>query len=200
MNEGINQKFNTIILASASPRRKEILREAGLEPLIVKPECDETLPGDIEMRDAVMFLALKKALWVEQLLRSQDKRYDAPLIVAADTIVYCNDIIGKPVDKADAYRILSMLRAREHFVATGVALIDPQSGLKRTFCEVTKVFFKDYTEEELRAYIDTEEPYDKAGGYAIQGTFSKYVDRIEGDLHNVIGLPLRRLLAEMNTL
>ncbi len=200
MNESINKKFNTIILASASPRRKEILREAGFEPLIVRPKCDETLPENIEMCDAVMFLALKKALWVEQLLRSEDKCYDSPLILAADTIVYCNGIIGKPIDKADAYRILSLLRAREHFVATGVALIDPQSGLKRSFCEVTKVFFKDYTDDELRAYIDTDEPYDKAGAYAIQGTFSKYTDHIEGDLQNVIGLPLSRLLAEMNML
>lgn len=200
MNEYINEKFNTIVLASASPRRKDILREAGLEPLIIKPECDETLPLGIEMQDAVMFLALKKALWVEHFLCTQAFLYDAPLIIAADTVVYCNGIIGKPIDKEDAYRILSMLRAREHFVATGVALIDPQSGLKRAFCEVTKVFFKDYTEEALLAYIDTEEPYDKAGGYAIQETFSKYINRIEGDLHNVIGLPLRRLLAETNKL
>lgn len=200
MNTTLNKKFNTVILASASPRRLEILRSTGVDPIIVVPQCREDLPANIAMQDAVMFLALKKALWAEEYVKTHELNEQRPVIIAADTIVYHNNIIGKPVDRKDAFDILTALRADSHDVATGVALIDPLTSEKRVFCELTKVFFKNYSDAELAAYLDTAEPYDKAGAYAIQGTFSKYIDYIEGDLNNVIGLPLHRTLAEINKL
>ena len=200
MNLTLNEKFNTVILASASPRRLDILRSAGIDPAIIIPKCTENLPENIEMQDAVMFLALKKALWAEEYIKGKELVNKNPIIIAADTVVYCNKIIGKPKDKEDAFDILNALRANTHYVATGVALINPLTSEKRVFCEVTKVFFKDYTDEDLNAYLETKEPYDKAGAYAIQGTFSKYIDHIEGDLNNVIGLPLYKTLEEINKL
>ncbi|MDD4389658.1 MAG: Maf family protein [Eubacteriales bacterium] len=196
----LNKKFNTVILASASPRRLDILQSASINPTIIIPKCTEILPENIEMQDAVMFLALKKALWAEEYIKEKELEYKKSLIIAADTVVYYNKIIGKPKDKSDAFDILNTLRSNVHYVATGVALINTLSYEKRGFCDVTKVFFKDYSDEELKAYLETDEPYDKAGAYAIQGTFSKYIDHIEGDLNNVIGLPLYKTLEEINKL
>ena len=119
---------------------------------------------------------------------------DGAIIIAADTIVvYGDEIMGKPVDQDDAYRMLSKLRNNYHQVMTGVAIIDTSKKLKICFCDTTSVYFKDYTDEELLAYVKTSEPYDKAGGYAIQGTFGKYIDRFEGDYDNVVGFPWYRV-------
>lgn len=187
-----------IILASSSPRRIEIMRKQGLEPLIIPPDVDETLPFDCNEKEAVMYLALKKALAVEKIVLNQAA--DHNLIIAADTIVYQNKIIGKPSDAEDALQILQSLRNTVHYVITGVALLTAGTTKRRIFYERTKVYFKDYTDEEIRAYIATDEPWDKAGGYAIQGTFGKYVDHYEGDLDNVIGFPWTRITEEIELL
>ena len=134
------------------------------------------------------------------------------IIIGADTVVvHDGRIISKPKDEIDAYRILSVLRGTSHHVVTGCCVckvsyygqmkLDSASQYELTdgvrsaqcFCEDTEVFFKSYSNEELRAYVRTDEPYDKAGGYAIQGTFGKYIDHIDGDIDNVIGLPLTHL-------
>lgn len=203
-------KNENIILASSSPRRIEMMKAHGITPVIIKPECEETLPENIGMADAVMFLSLKKALSVEAIVLSQacpntaeiteTSGAGAPYIIAADTIVYKNGIIGKPKDEADAFRILKKLKGSSHFVATGVTILQAGTARRRTFCEVTEVFFKDYSDEELAAYVKTDEPYDKAGGYAIQGTFGKYIDRIDGDMNNVIGFPWERIVREFTIL
>lgn len=196
---------SNIILASSSPRRIEMMREHGIEPVIVKPSCSETLPPDIKMEDAVLFLSLKKALSAEQnfladaLLRKKTASPN-PYIIAADTIVYQNGIIGKPKDEKDAFAILRRLAASDHFVATGVTILQADRPLRRSFCEITKVTFRDYSDEMLLQYIRTDEPYDKAGGYAIQGTFGQYIERIEGDRSNVIGFPWDRIAAEFSDL
>lgn len=192
---------SNIILASSSPRRIEMMREHGIDPVIIKPSCSETLPPGTKMEDAVLFLSLKKALSVEQNFLAdaflQEKTASPhPYIIAADTIVYQNGIIGKPKDKEDAFAILRRLAASDHFVATGVTILQVGLPLRRSFCEITKVTFRDYTDEMLLRYIHTDEPYDKAGGYAIQGTFGQYVERIEGDRNNVIGFPWNRISAE----
>ena len=133
-------------------------------------------------------------------------------IIAADTVVVQGgSIIGKPQDEGDAYRILSALRGTSHHVVTGCCVVsisyygqmrldnagqyEMTDGVRQASCfyEDTEVFFKSYSNEDLRAYVATDEPYDKAGGYAIQGTFEKYIDHIEGDYDNVVGLPLTRL-------
>jgi septum formation protein len=115
------------------------------------------------------------------------------MVLGADTVVYKDFIIGKPTDEADAFRILSHLRNAAHLVITGVSLIDLQAGEEVQFAETTKVFFKDYPDEEIRRFVSEEPPYDKSGSYAIQSSWSKNVDHIEGELENVIGLPWQRL-------
>ncbi|MCQ4637941.1 Maf family protein [Anaerovorax odorimutans] len=192
-------KLNNLILASGSPRRIEMMKQKGYDPLVFPAQVDETLPFPMGMEAAVMYLACKKALWVEAHL-SQENKSNSPILIAADTVVYTDHMIGKPSDPRQAAEILSSLRKSSHYVATGVCLLRPDLPVRRLFCEVTKVFFKDFSREALEAYVNTDEPYDKAGGYAIQGTFGKYVDHIEGDYENVIGFPWSRIEKELASL
>lgn len=185
-----------IILASSSPRRIEMMKNNGYEPEIIPADVDETILIDISCESAAMAMALKKAAYIaEQINADENPDYnDSAVIIAADTIVvYGAEIMGKPVDQDDAYRMLSKLRNNYHQVMTGVAIIDISKKLKICFCDMTSVYFKDYTDEELLAYVKTSEPYDKAGGYAIQGTFGKYIDRFEGNYDNVVGFPWYRV-------
>lgn len=185
-----------IILASSSPRRIEMMKNNGYEPEIIPADVDETILIDISCESAAMAMALKKAAYIaEQINADENPDYnDDAVIIAADTIVvYGAEIMGKPVDQDDAYRMLSKLRNNYHQVMTGVAIIDTSKKLKICFCDMTLVYFKDYTDEELLAYVKTSEPYDKAGGYAIQGTFGKYIDRFEGNYDNVVGFPWYRV-------
>ncbi len=172
-----------IVLASSSPRRIDIMHKHGYDPQIIPANIDETLPLGISMTDAVMFLALKKALSIE------DKVERGSIIIAADTIVYKDEILGKPIDYKDAFRMISKIRNTSHFVTTGVAIIIAGENKKKAFYDITKVFCKNYSNEEINAYLDTDEPYDKAGAYAIQGIFSKYIDHYEGSFDNVVGFP-----------
>jgi len=190
-------KDYNIILASSSPRRIERLREDGINPIIINPEVDESIKVQMNMEDTVMFLALKKALSVETTLLNQIFNENS-IIIGADTIVYSDRIIGKPETREEAFNILSELNGKSHLVATGVALIEPFSERRKVFCEITKVYFKKYSESDILAYINTDEPYDKAGGYAIQGAWGKYIDHIEGDFENVIGFPLARIKEEIS--
>lgn len=198
-----------IILASASPRRIEILRTHGVEAEVVPADVDESLPEGTEPRIACMYNALKKALYVENIIMKEAAETDAgtgtarqpdALIIAADTIVYDGRILGKPADDDDAFRTLSELRARTHQVMTGVAVVDAGKLDKRVFCETTSVSFDDYSDDDIRAYIATGEPADKAGSYAIQGLWSSHVTDTEGDYFNVIGLPWERLRRELVSL
>lgn len=175
-----------IILASGSPRRIAIMEEHGVHPRVIKPEVDETLPPNLSLTQAVMYLSLKKALCVEQ-------QCTEGIIIAADTVVYLDRIIGKPQDHEDAVSILKQLRGKKHLVSTGVTILEAGQCRRRTFAEVTEVYVKQYSDEEIEAYIATGEPWDKAGGYAIQGVFGKYIQRISGDYDNVIGFPWTRI-------
>lgn len=154
---------------------------------------EENIPLNHDMCETVMFLALKKAKAVESCS-------DTAIILAADTIVYKEEIMGKPKDRKDAFRMLSSLRNDVHYVVTGCALVEAGAQNARVFAEVTKVFVKDFSDDELNAYLDTDEPYDKAGGYAIQGAFAAYIDHIEGDYDNVVGFPWERIECEMSAL
>ena len=177
-----------IILASSSPRRIEMMKNNGYKPEIIPAHVDEEILIDMSCEAAAMAMAYKKAAYISEQINT-----DA-VIIAADTIVvYGDEIMGKPIDKDDAYRMLSRLRNSYHQVMTGVAIIDTEKNIKHCFCDTTDVYFKDYTDEELLAYINTDKPYDKAGGYAIQGTFGKYIDRFEGDYDNVVGFPWYRV-------
>lgn len=176
-----------------------MMKEKGYNPYIFPAQVDETLPFPMGMESAVMYLACKKALWAEAHL-PQEKKEASPILIAADTVVYTDRMIGKPADRDQAREILSSLRKSAHYVATGVCLLKPEQPVRKLFCQVTKVVFKDFSQETLEAYIKTDEPYDKAGGYAIQGTFGKYVDYIEGDYENVIGFPWTRIEKELASL
>lgn len=176
-----------IILASSSPRRIEMMKKHGFDPLIRPSEINETLPDNICAKDAVMFLALKKALAAEQMAKAE--HLEGSLIIAADTVVYKDGILGKPADRNDAFEMLSKIRNTGHQVATGVAMLAAGENIRTVFCDITNVFCKDFTDAELNAYLDTSEPYDKAGAYAIQGIFSKYIERYEGSFNTVVGFP-----------
>lgn len=189
-------KTANLILASGSPRRIEMMKQKGYHPAILPAEIEETLPFPMNGETSVMYLACRKALWTESALTDAQKE-SAPVIIAADTIVYKDRIIGKPADEKEAFETLSLLRNNWHYVITGVCLLQAGQPLRKLFYEKTKVYFRDYTEAELSSYVKTAEPYDKAGGYAIQGTFGKYVDHIEGDYENVIGFPWSRIEKEL---
>ena len=179
-----------IILASGSPRRLDIMRSHGYEPIVFPSHVTEDIPDHRDVSEVPMYLALKKGLDVLQRTDHKDG-----IIISADTIVYLGDlkgegsIMGKPSDREEGFAMLSALRNNTHYVITGVCLIDIETGIKRVSKEITKVRFCDYSDEELSDYLDTPESYDKAGGYAIQGTFGKYVSEYEGSYDNVIGFP-----------
>ncbi|MGC2872191.1 nucleoside triphosphate pyrophosphatase [Ihubacter sp. mB4P-1] len=180
-----------IILASSSPRRIEMMKKHGYDPIIRPADIDETLPENISSKDAVMFLALKKALCIEQ------KASPGSIIIAADTVVYKDGILGKPEDRGDAARMLQKIKNTSHQVATGVCLLIAGEPVRNVFCDVTEVFCKDFSDAELSAYLDTDEPYDKAGAYAIQGIFAKHIDHYHGSFNTVVGFPWELIQPEL---
>ena len=177
-----------IILASSSPRRLDILNKHGIEPLTLPQDTDETLPEGIGMTEAVEILSSKKARACYESIKD-DPRYDGYVIIGADTIVWKDEIMGKPEDHADAFRMLDKIRGTFHYVVTGVCLIDKSTGSETVMNDVTTVHCVDYSDEDIEEYISSGEPFDKAGSYAIQGLFGKHIDHIEGDYENVVGLP-----------
>jgi septum formation protein len=180
-----------LILASASPRRSELLRAAGFDFQVVPAEVDERpLPAE-PPDDYVRRVALDKA-------RAVAASMSDAVVLAADTCVVVDDaILGKPVDAADAARMLAMLSGRPHDVLTGVAVIGP-AGVRVESAD-SRVVFADLSAAEIAWYVGSGEPADKAGAYAIQGLASRYVERVEGSYSNVVGLPVAvvyRLLRE----
>ncbi|MBR3126054.1 MAG: septum formation protein Maf [Mogibacterium sp.] len=185
-----------IILASASPRRLEILNAHGIEPVVLPQDTDEHLPDGIGMTEAVEELASQKAKACYDYVKD-NPLYDGYLIVGADTIVWKDEIMGKPADAYDAFRMLDKIRGTFHYVVTGICLIDKSSGSVNVLNDVTTVHCVDYSDEDINAYISQAEPYDKAGSYAIQGYFGRYIDHIDGDYENVVGLPFYRIEAAL---
>lgn len=182
-----------IILASASPRRKDILSLLGLKFEVRPAEIDETLEKGLSVGAAIEDLSRRKA--EKAALAGSGNE----LIIAADTVV-CIDgkILGKPSDEQDAFNMLSLLSGRVHCVYTAVTLLSANAS--RTFCEKTDVEFFPLSEAEIFAYIETKEPFDKAGAYGIQGKGALLVRRICGDFFNVVGLPVARLQREIRNL
>ncbi|MCD8365503.1 MAG: Maf family protein [Clostridiales bacterium] len=191
-----------IILASASPRRKELLARIGLEFEVVPSRTEEVITKEIPS-EIVRKLAAQKACAVakdigQDALRSeQDKSF---LVIGADTIVvYEGKIMGKPADEEDACRMLRTLSGKTHQVYTGVCLIrlGKEGKKERVFSEKTDVTFYPMTDDEIQEYVATGDPLDKAGAYGIQGICGKYIRGIRGDCNNVVGLPIARLYHEM---
>ena len=184
------------ILASASPRRKELMEQAGFTfeviPSTIKETITKTNPSEI-----VMELATQKA---EDVFRHHGEK-DCVVIGEDTIVVYRGEILCKPANKTEAYDILSMLADRTHQVYTGVSLIISKKGQvhTKTFYESTDVTFCPICKEDLRAYVETGDPLDKAGAYGIQGPFAIHVKCINGDYGNVVGLPVCRLYQELLT-
>ena len=184
------------VLASASPRRRELLTQIGIPFRIClskkEEESSQKKPGDI-----VKELSYTKAKDVF------DQGNQDAVVIGADTIVvYDEQVLGKPKDEEDAYKMIKMLQGKTHQVYTGVSVIWRQDNSIQvsSFYAVTDVELYGMSEEEIRAYIATNEPYDKAGGYAIQGYFARYVKQIQGDYNYVVGLPVGELYQILNSL
>ena len=198
-----------IVLASASPRRRQLLAEAGVEFRVHAVDADETLSPELasEPIEAVKKLAERKAhAAVEQLITSD---YDGTLVVlGSDTmVVFRGEIFGKPHDAADAERMLYALSGHGHDVHTAVSawFVNAPAGqdislFYRTFVDTTYVYFKELTDEDISTYIASGDPFDKAGAYGIQSGAAPFIDHIEGNLDTVIGLPIERLKQEFPSL
>lgn len=187
----MNAPGRRLVLASASPRRQELLRQLGIPFDVVPSDLPEEWPPTGSARDAVTALALAKA-------RAVCRRLGAALVLGADTaVVLDRQVFGKPESAEDARRMLRALRGREHEVITGVALVEAASGREAAAAVVSRVRMRDYGEAEIEAYVASGEPFDKAGAYAIQGAGSALVEDVRGCYTNVVGLPLtttRRML------
>ena len=180
-----------LILASGSPRRKEILDTMGLEFSVDISDADESFAGTPE--EMVLELSRRKAQAVAS-------RHSGAIILAADTLVYGDEVLGKPHSAEEAKRMLAGLSGRWHSVYTGVTMIDTRSGKTLSRADVTRVHFVALTAQDIDAYVATGEPLDKAGAYGIQGRGGMFIDRIEGSYSNVVGLPMalvRSMLLEL---
>ena len=173
-----------LILASQSPRRRELLGLTGLDFVVRVADIDETMDPGKPPFDEVSRVSRLKALAV--------RREKGDVVIAADTIVVCEgEVLGKPRDEEDAFHILSLLSGRHHEVMTGMTVLRDDEIVTHT--EVTKIHFRRLHPEEIRAYIASGEPMDKAGAYGIQGGAALFADQMEGDYYNVMGLPVCRL-------
>lgn len=198
-----------IILASASPRRKELLEQIGLQFDICPAKGEEIITKTIP-HEVVQELASQKAKEVAAMVKLYEDTHEelvTPqdiMVIGADTIVaYENEILGKPKDEEDAFRMLSMLSGNTHSVYTGVSIVLLAASGKVgeiTFYEKTDVRMREMNEAEIRRYIETGEPMDKAGAYGIQGKCAIYIDKIDGDYNNVVGLPIAAIYRELKNL
>jgi septum formation protein len=177
-----------LILASASVRRAEILRDAGFSFVVLSSAVDETPYTNESPNDLVERLALAKAELVAA------RAIGPAIVIGADTVISLDGhIVGKPRSTDDACRMLEKLSGRTHSVVTGIALIRLPDAERRTFVESTLVHFASLTSDEILRYLATGEPHDKAGAYAIQGHAGRFIPRVEGCYFNIVGLPLARL-------
>lgn len=196
-----------LILASGSPRRKELLLQAGLDFEVQVSDVEEIVNTSIP-EELVVSLARQKAGAVCSMLLEREKNEERQrgdkreIILAADTVVaYEQSILGKPKDRDEAVRMINLLQGKTHQVYTGVVLMDMKEQREIvTFAEKTDVLVRKMTAPQIEAYVDTGEPYDKAGGYGIQGGFAAYIPEIRGDYYNVVGLPLSRVCQELDKL
>jgi septum formation protein len=182
-----DNNVKTIILASASPRRKELLQRIGLKFKVDPSNYEENISSELEPHELAKSLSLEKAKLVAE------KHMNA-LVIAADTfIVFEGKILGKPRTETEAKEMLEIISGRQHSVITGFTIIDAASNKALSKAVETKVYIRKLSSNEIDAYVESKEPLDKAGAYAIQGLGSVIVEKIEGDYFNVIGLPLSAL-------
>jgi septum formation protein len=191
--------MNGYILASQSPRRKQLLAWADIEFDVIVSEAAEDFPAGMDVKEVPVHIAQKKAIAVQEKIKLEFPIHQGKWIIAADTIVVLeNEIIGKPNDRADAINILQKLSGKTHRVITGVFLINDIES--RNFSETTLVHFHSLTLSQIEYYVDQYQPYDKAGAYGIQDWIGVVgIQAIEGDFYNVMGLPVSKLLAYLPT-
>jgi septum formation protein len=184
------KQFPSIILASKSPRRQELLKLMGFDFQVVLREVDESYPNELSPSEIAVFISEKKAKAFDLLIENE-------VVITADTIVSLDGkILGKPENEDHAFEILSALSGKKHDVITGVCLL--MNHRISSFYELTEVFFKEISAEHIRYYIDTCKPMDKAGAYGIQEWIGLVaVDKINGSYSNVVGLPTHRLYTEL---
>lgn len=182
-----------IVLASGSPRRQELLKMLGMAEIrVIPPQVDEDIPPGLSPEEAVCKIALRKAENVAGMLGAEAIAAEPTVIIAADTLVYLDgQPLGKPGGEREAMAMLRRLSGRQHTVYTGVAVLCGEKQIVES--EKTEVFFREIPNEEIEAYVRTGEPMDKAGAYGAQGRGAVFIERIEGDFFNVVGLPLCRL-------
>ena len=184
-SEGLIMKW---ILASASPRRRELLTQVGLEFEVMVSDADENIEESLSPDELVKRLSLIKAAAVKEELSAKGSDGD-PAVIGADTVVFHNgEILGKPKDEEDAFRMLKSLSGDTHSVYTGVTILLGDETI--TFANETKVVFDTISDEEIKRYIASKEPMDKAGAYGIQGLGGAFVTSIEGEYANVVGFPI----------
>ncbi len=195
MNNLLQEKLQAykVILASGSPRRKELLKGMGIAYRVeINQDVDESYPADMPVREVPMFLARLKSHSLGRALSADE------LLITADTVVICNNrLLGKPTDKDDAIRMLHLLSGNQHEVHTGVCM--RTAGHERVFTVQSIVTFRALSSEEIGYYIDTYQPFDKAGAYGVQEWIGYIgIERIEGSYFNVMGLPTQRLYVELS--
>ena len=187
-----NLKNYKVILASNSPRRRELLSGLGIDYEVkVLPDISEVYPDSLRGEEIPMYIAREKAEAYRSVMRPDE------LIITADTIVYIGgEVLGKPVDEADAYRMLHVLSGRSHHVITGVCLTSQEK--QKTFSSVTEVMFDTLSDEEIDFYVRTFKPFDKAGSYGVREWIGFIgVKGLKGSFYNIMGLPVQRLYQEL---
>ncbi len=189
--------FKKIILASQSPRRKQLLEWAEVPFEVIVQAVDESYPEGMAFEQVPVHIAKQKAESIKLLLNAENKKLP---ILAADTIVICNHkIIGKPKDRQDAIEILQSLSGNQHTVITGVVILYADNTI--SFADTTDVLFYSLTTQQIEFYVDKYKPYDKAGAYAIQEWIGVIgIKSIKGDFYNVMGLPVSKVVRELNKL
>ena len=174
-----------VILASKSPRRTELLNQIGIDHIVIPSTVDEKVDYSLSFDEIAKSISRQKGLDVF-------KNHPNDIVISADTIVCIDDkVLGKPKDRPDAFNTLRLLSGRSHLVVTGVCILKGSKQIN--FAEATKVYFDNLTDEEINEYLDTNDPFDKAGSYGIQGIFARHITKIEGDFFNVMGLPVHRV-------
>lgn len=177
-----------IILASASPRRKSLMDVLDLDFEIKISDCEEIIDTSCNVEEIVMSLSLQKAQAVAKNVGNDC------LVIGADTVVYYDgEILGKPKDIEDAVRMLKLLRGKTHSVYTGFTVINTSDNTTITDYEKSDVTFRELSEKEIKEYVNTCNPLDKAGAYSIQGIASSFIEKLDGDYNNVVGLPIYKL-------
>lgn len=180
--------MKSIVLASASPRRAELLNKLGIEFEVFVPDIEETSGSSEKPEDTAVSLSYRKAINVCKALTKK------AIVIAADTIVVKDSILGKPGSYDEAFAMLRHLQGQWHTVTTGFTVVDMYNNMRHVSGHVnTRVKMRDMPDDLIRAYLETGEPFDKAGAYGIQGYGSLLVERIEGCYYNVVGLPLMRI-------